>query len=127
MQQLHALAPQLLGLRAADASRFTAHLNSIKAQLRALETLGRPVVAAINGPSQLVVAGGVAANVAIGSALTVLAESHDFNIRIPPARLCTDNAAMIAWAGVERLSANAAADPISVSPRARWPLATGPI
>src|SRR6185312_9518699 len=43
----------------------------------------------------LVVAGGVAANFAIGSALTQLAESRDFNIRIPPARLCTDNAAMI--------------------------------
>src|ERR1700736_2406993 len=40
---------ELLGLQAADASRFTAHLGHIKAQLRALETLGRPVVAAING------------------------------------------------------------------------------
>ena len=40
---------ELLGLQAADASRFTTHLNGIKAQLRSLETLGRPVVAAING------------------------------------------------------------------------------
>src|ERR1700722_5540695 len=40
---------ELLGLQAVDASRFTTHLNGIKAQLRALETLGRPVVAAING------------------------------------------------------------------------------
>ncbi len=40
---------ELLDLRAADASRFTTHLNGIKAQLRALETLGIPVVAAING------------------------------------------------------------------------------
>jgi 3-hydroxyacyl-CoA dehydrogenase/enoyl-CoA hydratase/3-hydroxybutyryl-CoA epimerase len=40
---------ELLGLQAEDASRFTAHLNGIKAQLRALETLGRPVVAAVNG------------------------------------------------------------------------------
>ena len=72
----------------------------------------------------LVVAGGVAANVAIGSALTVLAESHDFQIRIPPPGLCTDNAVMIAWAGLERL-AGGASDPISIGPRARWPLDPG--
>ena len=69
----------------------------------------------------LVVAGGVAANIAIGSALTEMAESHDFEIRIPPARLCTDNAVMIAWAGLEKL-AGGASDPISIGPRARWPL-----
>jgi len=69
----------------------------------------------------LVVAGGVAANFAIGSALTVLAESHNFQIRIPPPALCTDNAVMIAWAGLERF-AGGACDPISIGPRARWPL-----
>ena len=75
----------------------------------------------------LVVAGGVAANQAIGAGLAKLCTQEDFEIRIPPPRLCTDNAAMIAWAGVERLSVNAVSDPLSVSPRARWPLATGPI
>ena len=69
----------------------------------------------------LVVAGGVAANFAIRGALTALAEAHEFHIRIPPAKLCTDNAAMIAWAGLE-LFAGGRSDPLSVSPRARWPL-----
>lgn len=70
----------------------------------------------------LVVAGGVAANQAIGAALAKLAEDQGFTIHIPPPGLCTDNAAMIAWAGVEKLSAGGAGDPLSVSPRARWPL-----
>ena len=72
-----------------------------------------------------VMAGGVAANQAIGAALTKLATAEGFAIRIPPPRLCTDNAAMIAWAGVERLIDHAGGDALSISPKARWPLATG--
>ena len=69
----------------------------------------------------LVVAGGVAANAAIGTALARLAESHGFEIRVPPPKYCTDNAAMIAWAGLERFALGKR-DPLDFSPRARWPL-----
>lgn len=75
------------------------------------------------GANVLVVAGGVAANQAIGTALAQLCREEGFVLRVPPPRLCTDNAAMVAWAGVERLSANAEGDNLSISPRARWPLA----
>jgi N6-L-threonylcarbamoyladenine synthase len=70
----------------------------------------------------LVVAGGVAANKALGDALTQLAQSHGFALRIPPPQLCTDNAAMIAWAGIERCEKELF-DGLDVGPRARWPLA----
>jgi len=75
------------------------------------------------GSRNFVVAGGVAANQAIGSALSQLCQEEGFVIQVPPPGLCTDNAAMIAWAGVESLSAGAAGDSLSISPRARWPLA----
>ena len=69
----------------------------------------------------LVVAGGVAANQAIGEGLRALAEENCFALCVPAPALCTDNAAMIAWAGLERFAAGAS-DPVSTGPRARWPL-----
>ncbi len=69
----------------------------------------------------LVVAGGVAANRAIGQGLAEVAGKAGFALRIPPARLCTDNGAMIAWAGLERFAVGAS-DPLETGPRARWPL-----
>jgi N6-L-threonylcarbamoyladenine synthase len=68
-----------------------------------------------------IVAGGVAANMALRHALEQLAEEQDVELIVPPLHLCTDNAAMIAWAGAERL-AMGEQDDWSAAVRPRWPL-----
>jgi N6-L-threonylcarbamoyladenine synthase len=79
---------------------------------KALETSSAPA---------LVVAGGVAANQAIRNALARLANANGRRFSVPPSWLCTDNAAMIAWAGAERFAAGMS-DALDVPARARWPL-----
>ena len=69
----------------------------------------------------LVAAGGVAANQALRAALRGVAERAGIALAVPPPALCTDNGAMIAWAGAERL-AHGLTDGLDVAPRARWPL-----
>jgi N6-L-threonylcarbamoyladenine synthase len=76
-----------------------------------------------NDVLNFVVAGGVAANKAIGSALSVLAAEQGFRLSVPPPALCTDNGAMVAWAGIERLDLRLT-DALDSAPRARWPLET---
>lgn len=72
-------------------------------------------------PRHLVVAGGVAANVRLRQALEELATSLNYRLKVPPASLCTDNGAMIAWAGAERLHLGLL-DPLDFAVRPRWPL-----
>jgi N6-L-threonylcarbamoyladenine synthase len=72
-------------------------------------------------PTALVVAGGVAANQAIRAALDRIAIAAETRLVAPPLELCTDNGAIIAWAGAERITLGLI-DSLEASPRARWPL-----
>jgi tRNA N6-adenosine threonylcarbamoyltransferase len=72
-------------------------------------------------PKALVCAGGVAANQAIRKVLHRVAFEVGTDLVAPPPALCTDNGAMIAWAGAERLALGLT-DSLDVAPRARWPL-----
>ena len=71
----------------------------------------------------LVISGGVAANTAIRQRLETLCNEHNMRAYAPPISLCGDNAAMIAWAGLERLR-KGLSDPFDVKARPRWPLDT---
>ena len=73
------------------------------------------------GSRQLVLAGGVAANQTVRSALYNLAETNNFTLSTPPLSLCTDNGAMIAWVGCEHFQRNNAS-PLNFAPKPRWPL-----
>ena len=78
----------------------------------------------VSAAPTLVVAGGVAANQAVRSGLEQLANEHGRAFSVPPAWLCTDNAAMIGWAGAERFAAGLV-DGLDAPARARWPLDQG--
>ncbi|MDG2242614.1 MAG: tRNA (adenosine(37)-N6)-threonylcarbamoyltransferase complex transferase subunit TsaD [Rhodospirillaceae bacterium] len=74
-----------------------------------------------NTPTAFVAAGGVAANIALRTAMDQVAEDHGVPFVVPPVELCTDNAVMIAWAGLERLTLGLT-DPLDFKPKPRWPL-----
>lgn len=81
----------------------------------------RAVAGRFHGVRRFVAAGGVAANGYLQNALAQLAEAEGFDLHIPPVALCGDNAAMVAWAGAERL-ARGWNDPLDAPVRPRWPL-----
>ena len=91
--------------------------------VRAERSANATVACRARNPSAdtLVVAGGVAANRTLRRRLADLAAEHGMRLVAPPARLCTDNAVMIAWAGVERLGLGLT-DGLDFAPRPRWPL-----
>ena len=74
-----------------------------------------------DAPRQLAIAGGVAANAQLRMRLTTLATARGYSLSVPPVALCTDNAAMVAWAGCERLVLGRT-DGFDAPARARWPL-----
>ena len=99
---------------------FQAAVTEIVA-VRAGSALARFKAELPDAAPQLVVAGGVAANQAIGGALRQMAALAGAHLVIPPPALCTDNGAMVAWAGAERLALGSV-DGLEAVARARWPL-----
>ncbi|HEX8365422.1 MAG TPA: tRNA (adenosine(37)-N6)-threonylcarbamoyltransferase complex transferase subunit TsaD [Allosphingosinicella sp.] len=111
-------------LRARDGGAYRSEDIAASFQQAVVDCLvdrTRRALARVSGATALVVAGGVAANGAIRTALTDLAVSRDLPFVAPPLWLCTDNAAMIAWAGALRFEAGLV-DGLDAPARARWPL-----
>lgn len=111
-------------LRAVESGNYSDADIAASFQQAAVDCLldrTRRALGAIDTPRALVVAGGVAANRTVRGALEALAAEHDMRFVAPPLQLCTDNAAMIAWAGIERLPSGQF-DPLDVIARPRWPL-----
>ncbi|TNE40123.1 MAG: tRNA (adenosine(37)-N6)-threonylcarbamoyltransferase complex transferase subunit TsaD [Alphaproteobacteria bacterium] len=102
------------------AASFQAAATDVLAN-RAAHAMARFIEDYPGATRTLVVAGGVAANQHLRSHLEAAAAARDFALIAPPLQYCTDNAAMIAWAGLE-LFALGHRDTLALSPRARWPL-----
>ncbi len=109
---------QKSGLTVQDRRDLCAGFQAAVADVLAEKT--RRALSVFPAPA-IAVAGGVAANRTIRARLTAVAEAAGTRFLAPPLRLCTDNAAMIAWAGLERFEAGAR-DDAGLAARSRWPL-----
>jgi N6-L-threonylcarbamoyladenine synthase len=111
-------------LRAKQSGRYADADIAASFQQAVVDCLVDRTARALDGAGNmtaLVVAGGVAANHAVRAALAGLAAAHGLPFVAPPLWLCTDNAAMIAWAGALRFEAGLV-DGLDAPARARWPL-----
>jgi len=118
--EAEAIAP----LSDADVADLCASFQAAAADAvadRSRRAIGMFAATVGQAPEALVVAGGVAANRTIRARLEDLCVAARIRFVAPPARLCTDNAVMVAWAGAERLAAGVATDP-DLPARPRWPL-----
>jgi N6-L-threonylcarbamoyladenine synthase len=107
------------GLRLQDRRDICAAFQRAVADVLAEKT--RRALLACPDVTALAVAGGVAANVEIRARLMALCTGLDLPFLAPPLALCTDNAAMIAWAGIERFQMGGR-DGMELAARPRWPL-----
>ena len=108
------------GLTAQDRADLCAAFQGAMRDVLA-EKSRRAIAASAPGARAFAVAGGVAANRVLRAALGAVAEAAGTRFVAPPPALCTDNAAMIAWAGIERFRAGAR-DGLDLAARPRWPL-----
>lgn len=115
-----ALVAEAGGITVQDRRDLCAGFQAAVAEVLAKKT-SRAMEMAGSGPSALAVAGGVAANQTVRAGLEDVAAKANVPFLAPPLRLCTDNAAMIAWAGIEQLRAGLSPTTEFMA-RPRWPL-----
>ncbi|RYH94634.1 MAG: tRNA (adenosine(37)-N6)-threonylcarbamoyltransferase complex transferase subunit TsaD, partial [Acetobacteraceae bacterium] len=115
-----ALIAQQGGITVQDRRDLCAGFHAAVADVLAKKT-SRAMEMAGDLPTALAVAGGVAANKAIREGLEAVSRQAGIPFIAPPLKLCTDNAAMIAWAGIERLQAGLS-HAMDFAARPRWPL-----
>ncbi|WP_187334758.1 tRNA (adenosine(37)-N6)-threonylcarbamoyltransferase complex transferase subunit TsaD [Novosphingopyxis iocasae] len=111
-------------LRASDSGNYSAQDIAASFQQAVVDCLRDRLEFALKNTERLpalVVAGGVAANGAVRAMLEEVAAARDMRFVAPPLWLCTDNAAMIGWAGAERFALGMT-DPLDIAARPRWPL-----
>lgn len=115
-----ALVAEKGGITVQDRRDLCAGFQAAVAEVLAVKTARALAMAAVQ-PTALCVAGGVAANKAIRAMLETVSDRAGVPFLAPPLRLCTDNAAMIAWAGIEHLRAGLTPS-TDFAARPRWPL-----